>query len=70
MRYVLSRSAPFACPSCGSALLARSQKKGIYKSVLRLLFHVKAYRCLECDYLHYRYRPSPKVSPRRQSLDQ
>lgn len=58
MRYILTSSARFACPSCGSSHLARSQRKGIYEHLLLSVFQVKPYRCLSCDYRHYRYRPS------------
>jgi len=58
MRYILSSSARLACPSCGSSQIARSHMKGIYEHLLRSVFQVKAYRCMSCDYRHYRYRPS------------
>lgn len=32
--------------------------KGIYEHLLRSVFQVKPYRCMSCDYRHYRYRPS------------
>lgn len=32
--------------------------KGFYEHVLRSVFHVKPYRCMSCDYRHFRYRPS------------
>ena len=32
--------------------------KGIYEHLLRSVFQVKPYRCMTCDYRHYRYRPS------------
>lgn len=58
MKYVLSRSSRFACPSCGSSRLSRSHERSIYDYVLRSIFHIKPYRCLSCDDRHYRYRPS------------
>lgn len=58
MKYVLFRSSRFTCPSCGSSDLARSHEKGIYDYLLRSIFHIKPYRCMSCDYRHYRYRPS------------
>ena len=58
MRYVFSSSARMACPSCGSSHLARSHMKGIYEHLLRTVLHVRPYRCMSCDYRHYRYRPS------------
>ena len=58
MRYVLSRSGRLACPSCGSSNIARSHEKNIYDYALRSIFHIRPYRCMSCDYRHYRYRPS------------
>lgn len=58
VKYVLSTSARFVCPSCGSSELSRSHRKGLYEYLLCTVFHVKPYRCLKCDYRHYRYRPS------------
>jgi hypothetical protein len=58
MRYILSSSARFACPNCGSSQLGRSHPKGLYDYLLRSIFHIKPYRCISCDYRHYRYRSS------------
>jgi len=58
MRYILSRSSPFTCPSCGSPRLARSHEKSLYDYLLRTLVRIKPYRCMSCDDRHYRYRPS------------
>ena len=32
--------------------------KGVLERVLRSVFQVKPYRCMSCDFRHYRYRPS------------
>lgn len=58
MKYVLSRSSPFTCPSCGSQNLARSHDKNLYDYILRTIFQIKPYRCMSCDCRHFRYRPS------------
>lgn len=57
MKYILSRSVRFVCPSCGSSQVSRSHRKGLYEYLLWTVFHVKPYRCLSCDTRHYRYRP-------------
>lgn len=58
MKYILSSSARFACPSCGSSQLARSHAKGVYEHLLHSIFQVKPYRCMSCDDRHFRYRPT------------
>jgi predicted RNA-binding Zn-ribbon protein involved in translation (DUF1610 family) len=67
MKFILSRSARFACPSCGSSQLSRSHGNGVFEHLLHSVFQVKPYRCMSCDYRHFRYRPtsthSHKVLP-------
>ena len=58
MRYMLFRSAHMACPNCGSQNMARSHEKSVYDYLLRVVFQIKPYRCMSCDYRHFRYRPS------------
>jgi len=58
MRYILSRSSRFVCPSCGSHRLARSRESSLYDYLLRKFVRIKPYRCMSCDDRHYRYRPS------------
>jgi len=45
------------CPDCGSSQIARSRTKGLFELTLRL-FQIKPYRCLACDYRHFRFRPT------------
>jgi predicted RNA-binding Zn-ribbon protein involved in translation (DUF1610 family) len=57
MKYILSKTIHIACPSCGSSEVSRSQRKGWFESKLSSIFHIKPYRCLKCDYRHFRLRP-------------
>jgi len=56
MRYVLSSSHHPVCPDCGSSQISRSRTKGLFEFILRWLFQIKPYRCLTCDYRHFRLR--------------
>ena len=58
MKFVLSKSAHLECPSCGSSEVARSHVKGMFEATLSSIFHIRPYRCLKCDYRHFRFRPA------------
>ena len=38
--------------------VSRSQRKGLFEHELSSIFHIKPYRCLRCDYRHFRFRPA------------
>jgi len=58
MKFVLSKSVHLECPRCGSSDVSRSNRKGLFESKLSSIFHIKPYRCLKCDYRHFRFRPA------------
>ena len=56
MKFILSKAVHIECPSCGSSEVSRSQRKGWFESKLSSMFNIKPYRCLKCDYRHFRFR--------------
>jgi len=57
MKFILSKAVHIACPSCGSSEVSRSKRKGLLELALNSIFNIKPYRCLKCDYRHFRLRP-------------
>lgn len=57
MKFVLAKSSRPTCPKCGSSYVSRSQRKGLFEFTLSSIFRMKPYRCLKCDYRHFRFRP-------------
>lgn len=56
-KFVLSKSDHVECPSCRSSDVSRSKRKGLLEFTLSSIFHIRPYRCLKCDYRHFRFRP-------------
>jgi hypothetical protein len=44
-----------SCPNCGSLLIHRSRKKGIFEYVLSGIIFVHPFRCDECDSRFFRW---------------
>jgi len=43
------------CPPCGSTAVRRSQMRGPWELILKLMGY-RAYRCERCDRRHYEFR--------------
>ena len=42
------------CPKCQSNNVARSKRRGMFESMVFAVTHVRAYRCLSCDFRFFR----------------
>jgi hypothetical protein len=50
------------CPKCQSGHITRSKRRGWFESAIFALTHVRAYRCLSCDFRFFR-----RTVPHKQS---
>jgi hypothetical protein len=54
-----------SCPDCGSLLIHRSRKRGIFEYVLSAIIFVHPFRCKECDTRFFGWSLREKPGPRR-----
>ena len=48
------KSCSIACPSCRSARISKSRRKGLTEFLLHTLLFRNPYRCLDCDLRFFR----------------
>jgi transposase-like protein len=46
------------CPRCGSNLVRRSRRRGMFERIMCALGLISPFRCEDCDYRYFRFRSS------------